>query len=241
MNRGRRLASIVVIAALGLGGLAGCRVENGKAAFVGDTTITEKQVDEVYDEVVAAAATGTATPTPEASPGTAELPVTRQEVVDLMVSLELGRRIVIDKKLPAPQEPTDPAQIAEALRAPADSAYVKLWAAWLDVSNVIAENTPRTELTDEGIMKVYGALAKTGAIQAGLTVTQVREAFGSAIFAEAAILVSTALGAEVERTNASVNPRYEPVGAPMAVSTQQGPIFYNLPFISSDMVTDVSL
>jgi len=239
MNRGRRLASIVVIAALGLGGLAGCRVENGKAAFVGGTTITQEQVDQVYDEAVASAPTES--PAPEASPSAAAAPkVTRQQVVNLMVSLELGRRIVVEKKLPAPQEPTDPAQIAPALNVSPDSAYARLWAAWLDISNVIAENTPRTGLTDDGIMKVYGALAKTGAIQPGLTVEQVREAFGAALFAEAAILVSTALGAEAERADTDVNPKYDPVSAPMAVNAQQQVVFYDLPFISSDMVTDVS-
>jgi hypothetical protein len=69
----------------------------------------------------------------------------------------------------------------------------------------------------------------------------VREAFGAAIFAEAATLVSTSLGAEVEKVDAEINPKYQPLGAPLAVNTQQGPVFYTLPYVSSDMVTDVSL
>lgn len=241
MNRGRRLASILVVASLGLGGLVGCQSESGKAAFVGDTTITEDRVTRVFDDAVAKAAKE---PTPEAtgSPAPASEPaVTRQEVVDLLVSLELARRVVKEKNMPPAKEATQAEEIAQALAVAGDSEYVKLWAEWLDLQTVITENTPRVGLTDAGIMKVYEAIAKTGAIQPGLSVDQVREQFGAAVFAEAAILVSTALGAEAEKSDTKVNPKYDPISAPMAVGTQQGPIFYNVPFISSDLVTDVSL
>jgi hypothetical protein len=248
MNRGRRLASILVVASLGLGSLVGCQTETGKAAFVGDTTISEDRVSQIFDEAVAktpkqeaapeasASASAPASPSPEA----AELPVTRQEVVDLLVSLELARRVVKEKNMPPAKEPTKPDEIAQALAVAGDSEYVKLWAEWLDLQTVITENTPRTQLTDEGIMKVYNALADTGAIQPGLPVDQVREQFGAAVFAEAAILVSTSLGAEADKSKTKVNPKYDPISAPMAVGTQQGPVFYNLPYISSDLVTDVS-
>jgi hypothetical protein len=228
---------------LGLGSLVGCQSQTGKAAFVGDTTISEDRVSQVFDDAVAKtpkqepAPEASASPSPEAA---AELPVTRQEVVDLMVSLELARRVVKEKNMPPAKEPTNPAEIAEALAVAGDSEYVKLWAEWLDLQTVITENTPRTELTDEGIMKVYNALAESGAIQPGLPVDQVREQFGAAVFAEAAILVSTSLGAEADKSKTKVNPKYDPISAPMAVGTQQGPVFYNLPYISSDQVTDVS-
>lgn len=241
MNRGGRLASIFVVASLGLGSLAGCQSENGKAAFVGDTTITEERVSQVFDDAVAK--TPKQEPTPEASGSpapAAELPVTRQEVVDLLVSVELARRVVKEKNMPPAKEPTKPEEIAQPLAVAADSEYVKLWAEWLDLQTVITENTPRAQLTDEGIMKVYKALSDTGAIQPGLPVDQVREQFGAAIFAEAAILVSTALGAEAEKSDTKVNPKYDPISAPMAVGTQQGPVFYNVPYITSDLVTDVS-
>jgi len=243
MNRGRRLASILVVASLGLGSLAGCQTNNGKAAFVGDTTISEDRVSQVLDDAVAK------TPTPEPAPEVsgspapaAELPVNRQEVVDLLVSLELARRVVKEKNMPAAKDPTEPAEIAEALHVAGDSEYTKLWAEWLDLQTVITENTPRAALTDEGILKVYEALTKAegNVIQPGLPIAQVREQFGAAIFAESAIMVSTTLGAEAEKTDTRVNPKYDPISAPMAVGTQQGPVFYDLPYISSDMVTDVS-
>lgn len=242
MNRGRRLAFILVVASLGLGSLVGCQTETGKAAFVGDTTITEDRVSQVFDDAVAKTPKEEPAPEVSGSPApAAELPVTRQEVVDLLVSLELARRVVKEKNMPPAKEPTEPAEIAEALRVAGDSEYTKLWAEWLDLQTVITENTPRAQLTDEGIMKVYDALAKTGAIQPGLSVQQVREQFGQATFAEASILVSTALGAQAETTDTRVNPKYDPVSAPMAVGTQQGPVFYNVPYISSDLVTDVAL
>ncbi|WP_281897242.1 hypothetical protein [Phytohabitans aurantiacus] len=237
--RARRLASIAVVACLGLGVLTGCQVESGKAAIIGGTSFTDDQVTEIYEGAQQASA---AEPTPSASPGPAAAPlVSRQKVVDLLVSLELGRRIVEEKKFPAPEQATNPEEIAAALGAPPQSEYVKLWAAWLDVQNTIVEHTPRVGLTDEGIMQVYEALVRSNAIQGGMNITQVREAFGAAIFAEAATLVSTSLGAEVEKVDAEINPKYQPLGAPLAVNTQQGPVFYSLPYVSSDMVTDVSL
>jgi hypothetical protein len=247
------MASIMVIVALGLG-LAGCRVENGKAAFVGNTTITEDQVSQVYDEAVsqaraaAEAEAASPSPTPEGSPEPSpspagiDLPVTRQDVVDLMVSIELGRRVVLEKKMPAPQQPANPAEIAAALRVPPDSAYARMWAAWFDILVVIIENTPRGQLTDAGMMKVYDALVEARAVQPGLPVDQVRQGLSGAVFAEAAIIAAGALSEQAERTETSVNPKYEPLSVPMQVNGQDGqPIFFNVPYLSSDMVTDVSL
>ncbi|MEH1126365.1 hypothetical protein [Micromonospora sp. CPCC 206061] len=236
--RARRLASIVVVACLGLGVLTGCQVDSGKAAIIGGTSYTEDQVTEIYENALLASSDE---PTPSASPAAAAPAVSRQKIVDLLVSLELGRRIVEEKKFPAPEQATKPEEIASALGAPPQSEYVKLWAAWLDVQNTIVEHTPRAGLTDEGLMQVYQALVRSNAIQGGMNVTQVREAFGAAIFAEAATIVSTSLGAEVEKVDAEINPKYQPLGAPLAVNTQQGPVFYALPYVSSDMVTDVSL
>jgi hypothetical protein len=236
--RARRLASIVVVACLGLGVLTACQVDSGKAAIIGGTSYTEDQVTEIYENALQPS---TGEPTPSASPAAAAPTVSRQKVVDLLVSLELGKRIVEEKKFPAPEQATNPEEIAAALGAPPQSEYVKLWAAWLDVQNTIVEHTPRVGLTDEGIMQVYESLVRANAIQGGMNITQVREAFGAAIFAEAATLVSTSLGAEVEKVDAEINPKYQPLGAPLAVNTQQGPVFYTLPYVSSDMVTDVSL
>lgn len=249
MNRGRRLASILVVASLGLGSLVGCQTETGKAAFVGDTTITEDRVDQVYDDMVAKAATQQQeepTPEPSASPSPSpaaepEPLVNRQEVVDLLVSLELARQIVKEKNLPPVPEPIAPSAVADARKLPADSEYVKLAAEWYELQTVILQNSPRVQLTDEGITKVYDALVKVDVIQPGAPVDEVRKSIAQIPSAVDGIVVASALGTGVDTTDTKVNPKYSPVSAPVFLNTGQGLIFFSLPYISSDMVTDVSL
>lgn len=252
MNRGRRLASILVVASLGLGSLVGCQSESGKAAFVGDTTITEDRVSRVFDDVVAkrpkqekptpeASAAPSAEPSPTAEPAP---PVTRQEVVDLLVSLELARRIVKEKNLPPAPEPIDPEAVAQARSLPADSEYVKLAAEWYELQAVIlkneAETQPSAQLTDEGITKVYDALVKIGAIQPGAPVEEMRQAIVQLPSAVSGIQVAKALGDAVAQADTKVNPKYDPVSAPVYLNTGQNLIFFNLPYITSDLVTDVA-
>ena len=242
MNRGRRLASILVVASLGLGSLVGCQSETGKAAFVGDTTITEDRVSEVYDDAVAKAPKPEPTPEASGSPApAAEQSVTRQEVVDLLVSLELARRLIKEKNLPPAPEPIDPAAVADARKLPADSEYVKLAAEWYELQSVILQNSPRSQLTDEGITEVYDALVKIDVIQQGAPVDEVRKSIAQIPSAVDGIVVATALGAALETTDTKVNPKYSPVSAPVFLNTGQGLIFFDLPYLSSDMVTDVSL
>ncbi|MEJ3743856.1 hypothetical protein WEI85_11255 [Actinomycetes bacterium KLBMP 9797] len=243
------MASIVVVASLGLGVLTGCQVgDSDKAAIIGDTSITEDRVTEIYENATAAAVT--ASPSPEASPEAspepsptpaAERRVTRQKIVNLLVSLELGRRIKQEKKLPEAQQPLEPEVVAQELGLAAQSEYVQLWAEWYNLQTVIAENTPRVGLTDAGLTLVYEALVKVQAVPAGWSVAEMKQQFAGATFAEAAILVSTTLGAEAEKLDVTINPKYQPISAPMAVSAQQSVAFYEIPYLGSDMVTDVSL
>jgi hypothetical protein len=241
MNRGRRLASILVVASLGLGSLVGCQTETGKAAFVGDTTISEDRVSQVFDDVVAKASTEEPAPEASGSPAPpAQPPVTRQRVLDVLLSLELARRLVKEKNMPPAADPIDPAAVGEALKVPGDSEYAKLCAEWYGLQSVIIQNTPPVRLTDAGVTKVYDALVKANLIQPGAQAEQVREQIAQTPSAAEGTLVATSLGAMVEKTDTKVNPRYEPVNAPVYLRTEQGLLFYDLPFISSDLVTDVS-
>jgi hypothetical protein len=239
--RARRLTSIIVIALLGLGGLSACRVETGKAAFVGGTTFTEDRVTAIYEEAVADARKAVSSEPATGQPATAALPISRQEVVDVLVSLELGKRIVAANNYKSEAKPTDPKVIAEALQVPVGSEYTKLWTAWYDLQVTLLTSLPPAELTDEGIMEVYHALVDAGKINAGMTVAQVRETFGEAQFAQGAIMIITALKAEATKAKASINPKYQPLAAPQVVNTQQGSIFYNLTYINPDMVADVTV
>ncbi|MFG1952189.1 hypothetical protein [Micromonospora sp. NPDC048830] len=243
--RARRLIAAATVAALGVLSLGACgKSAPSVAAYVGDTTYSVARVDDIYDDVQAtygaavraqAAQTG-ATPPPEQQ----RAAVTRQDVLNLLVSIELGRRVVAAKGVTVPDQVT-PEQLAPQLRVPAEAEYARLWAEWIDVSQALGASLPPAELSDDAIMAVYHAIEKTGAINSGLTVAQVREAFGQAGFVREATALSLALREEAQRAGASINPRYRPIGVPSVVSTGQALVFYSLPYIDHDgPVTDIS-
>ncbi|MEV6817006.1 hypothetical protein AB0M52_33635, partial [Micromonospora sp. NPDC051296] len=102
--RARRLVAAASVAALGVLSLAACgKSSPDVAAYVGDTTYSVSRVDAIYED--AQAKFGEAVRSEAAQAGVAPSPehlqaaVTRQDVVNLLVSLELGKRVVAEKNL----------------------------------------------------------------------------------------------------------------------------------------------
>ncbi|MFG1914163.1 hypothetical protein [Micromonospora sp. NPDC048898] len=243
--RARRVIAAASVAALGVLSLAACgRSAPDVAAYVGDTTYSLDRVDAIYDDVQAKygetvrqqAVQAGATPSPEQL----RSKITRQDVVDLLVSLDLGKRLVATKNVQVPDEIT-PQQLEQNLRVPATTEYATLWGEWIDMLQVLNQQLPPAELSDDSLMAVYDALAKAGAIDGGMSVADVRKAFGDGGFVRSATALSAALEAEADRVDVSINPRYRAVGVPSVVSNGQSLIFYSLPFINEDgPVTDIS-
>lgn len=243
--RARRVIAAASVAALGVLSLAACgKSAPNIAAYVGDTTYSVTRVDGIYEEVQAKygeairqrAAQGGATPAPE------ELrsKVTRQDVVDLLVSLDLGKRVAAAKNLQVPDE-ISPQQLEQSLEVPASTEYAKLWGEWIDLLQVLNQQLPPAELSDESLLAVYDALTKTGAIDYGMSVADVRQAFGDGGFVRSATALSAALEEEAGRVHVSINPRFRNVGVPSTVNKGQMPIFYSLPYINeAGPVTDIS-
>ncbi|WP_229399750.1 SurA N-terminal domain-containing protein [Micromonospora okii] len=250
--RTRRLIAAASVAALGVLSLGACgKSAPDVAAYVGDAKFSVDRVDEIYDNAqgLYAAAVSAEAAQAGATPGPAQLrsDVTRQDVLDLLVSVELGKRVVAAQGIQVPDE-VKPEQLERQLRVPAAAEYTRLWSEWVDISAALGARLPTAEVNDEAVMAVYRAIEKTGAIQSGMTVSQVRQAFGESGgagtpggFVRGATALSAALQAEAEKAGSSVNPRYRPVGVPSVVSTGQSLIFYSLPFIDEDgPVTDIS-
>ncbi|MGC4851998.1 hypothetical protein ACLQ24_01065 [Micromonospora sp. DT4] len=243
--RARRVIAAASVAALGVLSLAACeRSAPDVAAYVGDTTYSLDRVDGIYDEAQAkygdvvrqAAGQTGATPSPEQL----RSPVTRQDVVNLLVSLELGKRVAKAKNIQVPDE-VSPQQLEQSLRVPATTEYTKLWGEWVDLLQAFNQQLPPAEVSDESVMAVYQALAKVGAIPGGLPVTEVRQRFGEGAFVGSATALSVVLEDEADRADVSINPRYREVGVPSLVSSGQSVIFYSLPYINEEgPVTDIS-
>ncbi|TDC57603.1 hypothetical protein E1258_21895 [Micromonospora sp. KC207] len=250
--RARRLIAAASVAALGVLSLGACgKATPGVAAYVGDTKYSVDRVDEIYDDaqtkyadaIRSQAGQSGATPSPEQLRST----VTRQDVLNLLVSIELGKRVVAEQGITVADE-VKPEQLEQQLQMPAATEYVRLWGEWVDISGALGAKLPTAEVSDESVMAVYDAIAKAGAIQSGLTVAQVRQAFGESGgpgsqggFVRAATALSAALQQEAGKAGTSINPRFRPIGVPSVVSTGQSLVFYSLPYIDQNgPVTDIS-
>ncbi|MDM4722504.1 hypothetical protein QTQ03_24005 [Micromonospora sp. WMMA1363] len=243
--RARRLVAAASVAALAVSSLAGCgRSAPDVAAYVGETTYPLSRVDAIYEDAQSTfeevvrqeAVRAGGTPSPEQL----RADVTRQDVVNLLVSLELGRRIVAAKNIQVPDQ-ISPEQLQQQLRVPAAAEYTRLWGEWADMSQVLSQQLPAGELSDDAVMAVYRALQQPAGLEPGMSVEQVRQLFGDGGFVRAGAALSVALQEEAERASTSINPRYQPIGVPSVVSNGQALIFYSLPYIDTDgPVTDIS-
>ncbi|MER7168854.1 hypothetical protein ABT336_22650 [Micromonospora sp. NPDC000207] len=243
--RVRRLIAAASVAAIGVLSVAGCgNASPDVAAYVGDTRYSLDRVDDIYDDaqsrfteaVRQEAQQAGQTPTPEQL----RADVTRQDVVDLLVSIELGNRVAQAQGVQVTDD-VSPEQLAGQLRIPPTAEYAKLWTRWLNLSTSLSAQLPPAQLSDDSVMAVYRAIAKTGAIPTGLGVAEVRQAFGEGTFVRQASALSTALTEEADKVGTTVNPRFRPVGVPSVVSTGQSLVFYSLPYIdAAGPVTDIS-
>ncbi|MGA3525977.1 hypothetical protein [Melissospora conviva] len=257
--RVRRLAVAAIAAVLGAGSLAACGTGSPDvAAYVGDTTYQLSQVDAVYDEVQQshgdrvrqayaaendaakqrAEQTGAEAPaTIEPSPQDLLPPVTRQDVVSLLVSVDLGRQVLADEQLQAPTG--EVSGLAGALGVEADSEYAALWTEWYGILLTLEENLAPADYTDEAVTAVYAPLVDAGALPQGLTVEQVRQQFGDGSFVRSAVALRDALAGKADEIGVRVNPRFDSLAAPLLVPTNQGAIFYDLSYLPTGTpVTD---
>ncbi|MGW0433030.1 hypothetical protein ACWDV4_10875 [Micromonospora sp. NPDC003197] len=244
MQRARRLVAVVTVAALGVIGLGACaRSAPTVAAYVGDTKYSMDRVDAIYtdaDQQFQTAVREQFAQRGETPPARIEPPISRQNVVDLLVSLELGKQVVAEKHIRVTDD-TNTETAARVLRLPAGSEYVRLWAEWIDIFIGLQEQLPAAQLTDDAIMDVYRALVKAEAIDPGLSVAQVRQAFGDAEFVAGAIATRDALAQRANTTDTTMNPRFSPVNVPAFLTLRNGTVSYALPYVDSAApVTDLA-
>ncbi|MEU5786565.1 hypothetical protein ABZ754_02395 [Micromonospora purpureochromogenes] len=243
--RARRLIAAASVAALGVLSLAACgKSSPDVAAYVGDQTYSVDRVDAIYDDAQAKFAEAVRQSATQAgvTPDAEQLRsrVTRQDVVNLLVSIDLGKRVVAEQGLQVPDQVT-PEQLAQQLQMPPQAEFAKLWGEWADISMVLSQKLPPADLSDASVMAVYHAIEKTGGIQSGLSVGEVRQLFGEGGFVRTASALSAALEEEADKVDLSVNPRFRPLGVPSWVNKGQELVFYALPYVdASGPVTDIS-
>ncbi|MEU4712732.1 hypothetical protein AB0F73_03560 [Micromonospora purpureochromogenes] len=243
--RARRLIAAASVAALGVLSLAACgKSSPDVAAYVGDRTYSVDRVDAIYDDAQAEFAEAVRQSATQAgvTPDAEQLRsrVTRQDVVNLLVSIDLGKRVVAEQGIQVSDQVT-PEQLAQQLQMPPQAEFAKLWGEWADISMVLSQKLPPAELSDASVMAVYHAIEETGGIQSGLSVGEVRQLFGEGGFVRTASALSVALEEQADKVDLSVNPRFRPLGVPSWVNKGQELVFYALPYVdASGPVTDIS-
>jgi hypothetical protein len=214
MQRNRRLASMAVVASLAIAGLSACRSGPAVAAYVGDTRISEQQVQEIWAD--ARDAVADLPPTVDPVTGeqvAARLPITRTDVVNLLVSRNLIERVAERHQV---STPTDIAydQIAGLVGLPAKTQYLQLYARNLGLQYQLeAGLAGTTQLSDTDLEGVLRRLVANGAIDPATTVDKLRSQIQPQMMQQlqAAVQLRDEVSEVADQVDLKVNPRYQPM------------------------------
>ncbi|HZN71508.1 MAG TPA: hypothetical protein VFC00_07480 [Micromonosporaceae bacterium] len=221
MTTRRRLAAAAagVLALLALPALAGCRVEPGAAAFVGDLRIPEQRVDEIVGSV------GDRVPAEQRGGF-------RQEVVSMLVLIEAGTRYAQAQEVQLAQ--AQPATVAERLKLPVGAAYTQLVAHYRSVMTAL-EGRATPAAPSEADQREAFANATIDGQPVTNSFDQVRQFFNEETMGAAVgnrnLLAEVLRGADV-----AVSPRYAPVVHQVRVTIANAQSWLGVPL--GDAVTD---
>ena len=212
MHRARRIASVAVTAALAVAGLSACRSAPDVAAYVGQARITEQRVTDVFE----GARANQVAATPGQPPVTA---ISRQDVVDTMVGLDVMRELARQRKV----SPTaiDPSRVAQSLGVKAQAEYVALFTEYRGLLNALSAGVQPAQPTQADLRDVYDRLTKGGANPDGTSFAQ----FSSGLAEQDQQTLAQNIGLrnklepEIGKLDTKVNPRYRSPELPL-VSTQ---------------------
>jgi hypothetical protein len=196
MYRARRLAAVAV-AALAVTGLSACRAAPDVAAYVGSAKITEARVGHLVDEAKSKRAAGTQA-----------APVTRQNVVDTLVGLDVMQEIAKQKGITPTAVPVD--QLAQSLGLAADSEFVALSVRYRGLLSAVSSGAKPAAPTEADLRDVYNRLTAAGGNPNGQTFQQ----FAGSISAQDQqtlqqnIGLRNELAPQIAKLNTVVNPKY---------------------------------
>ncbi|MBO0870386.1 MAG: hypothetical protein J2P15_17665, partial [Micromonosporaceae bacterium] len=190
-------------------GLSGCRLDNGSAAYVGDTRYTESRID----GIVAAYKKDGARLTDERG--------TRQSIVTELMFLTLARRYAQERHLQIPA--SDYAPLADQTGLPASDPYLRIHVdAQTYSQGLIRQASPGPAVTEAQYREIYQRLVAQGVQQDYPSI----KAFLQQNPVGPALAVRDQLAAAGKRYGLDVNPKYGALEYPLAqVSTSAGEIF----------------
>ncbi len=206
----RRVVAAVIAGALALGGLVACDSHPAVAAYVGDTTYTVAEVEEIFEDLVSRQ--------PETT-------VTRQQIVETLVIGQLVRSLATEQGVQLREVTVDDIAVGE--NVPADSRYAEIRAETATYMYSWSGQVEVRPLTEEQMREVHQAAIDAGVEWADYPFEELEPILGGEQVAQAVALREALVG-EAERVGVTVNPRYAPVqhallhfagGAPAVVVT----------------------
>jgi hypothetical protein len=171
MQRARRLASTAIVAALAVSGLAACRSEPDVAAYVGGgATITEAEIDNVYDQArdkLTAAREQAQRQNEQAGASTepappVQVPFKQQDILNTLLTVKILEKAAAAHNVQAASEPTV-AQVAQSSRYSPDWSYTELYTRTFQLRAALLPVVTPAQLTDAELRPVYDRLVQSGA------------------------------------------------------------------------------
>ncbi|MGE5830822.1 MAG: hypothetical protein ACM30G_21010 [Micromonosporaceae bacterium] len=224
MFLGRRVGGVVVLALVGLAALAGCRTEPTVAAYIGQTKITEAQVDELIADATRAAAKPEEKGT--AAPG-------RGDVVGTLVLIRVCEQA--RAKLGFDKVKVSTEQVRQSEGVPSVSRYATIRADLYGCITAIpyADQTP----TDAELRELYDRAVTAGLV--GTSYEETREQLLTDDGIRQRIAIDRAMTQAAKDASVTVNPRYRPLEFPL-IPVEGGSIMeVTLGELASDAVRDL--
>ncbi|WP_326551468.1 hypothetical protein [Micromonospora sp. NBC_01813] len=223
MQRVRRLASITVIALVGVAALSACRSQPGVAAYVGDQQYSEEQVTDLVDEIAEQLGDQVG------QEGAPPLP-TRQQVVSALVLADVCRQLDV----PADAQQISPDQYSQQTGLPADSEFVEAAAqVWTCITGL--QTGELVEPTQEELFDLVDRGRAAGVIPAEVSDSEAASQLDGEQLRTALATRNTISDAVAEQ-DVTVNPRYRPLEFPV-LSFQSNVIAVGIPLGDGDSGT----
>jgi len=232
MQRARRLASVAVVAALTVSGLAACRSQPDVAVYFGNTSaITVSEVQRIYNDVKGklqsaqdlarqqqAGADGTE---PSAAPPV-KVPVTGPQIVGALVTHDVvsrvakARNVAVADRLPL-------AEAGQALGLPPNSDYLRIYVENRLLLNQLLSTAKPVQASEADVQHVYDVFRETGAMDPSLTFDKFKQQVNPQALQTlgSAVAVRNDVQAQLDQLDVRVNPRYGP--AEIDVYSESGP------------------
>jgi hypothetical protein len=213
MHLARRLVPAALLAVIAGLALTGCRTQPGIASYVGDSRLTDNEVEQLVTTIETDVKNAGGTLQKEAYGNI------RQLVVQLTVFNEIARRYAAEKSLTLPEQDYEAA--AQQFGLPVTDPFVKLAVDSDAYRNLLLENVQAVTPTEADLRDAYDRIVDAGIQE--ITFEQVRDELAALPQLRTGISLRNELAAAADRYGVSVNPRYQPVEMPLtSVPGQSG-------------------